>query len=211
MDSYYVDRIVLMLVREQRLALSLEPADRWTTLYGELMLRVEFPSVARDTGRAGRDQARDLCESVFRCDSTALPTDWTYGPSARHAIDRQPAAAPDAPFLSDVRLVPPDAMTGAAPRAVMRELYRAAPLGGMAPDPEKSAGVLWLPIAALQTLLRGARAADALGLAGVELRSAAGVELLDDNVIYLPAALGERMLPRIAAKYGERALFATSQ
>jgi hypothetical protein len=71
-----------------------------------------------------------------------------------------------------------------------------------------TAGALWLPLAALQTLVRGMRVTEALALEGVEARLAVDVALPEDGFIYLPADVGERMLPRIAAKYGERALFA---
>lgn len=209
MEDAPLDQIALMLVRERRLALALAPADRWTDLYGQRMLRLEFPSAAREIGCAARDQARDLSEALFGCGAMALPTDWTYGPSARHAVDRQLADTPDAPFLRFTRFAPPDEATGAAPRPISIALFRAAPLDEMAPDPRVSAGALWLPLAALQTLMRGARVEDALALAGVEARLAAGVALPSDGLIYLPADVGERMLPRIAAKYGERVLFAT--
>lgn len=207
MDDFPLDRIALMLIRQRRIALALAPEDRWPDLYGQRMLRLEFPSVIPRPGFAASEQALAICRDVFGCGASLVPTAWTYGPSPRHAIDRQPAAAPAAPFLRYSRLSPPEDAADHTPRPIAIALYRAAPADALAPDPRMTAGALWLPLAALRTLVRGVRVTEALALEGVKARLAARVALPEDGFIYLPADVGERMLPRIAAKYGERALF----
>lgn len=211
MDDISLDRVALMLIHERRMALALAPEDRWPDLYGQRMLRLEFPSAIPRPGIAAHEQALTLCLDVFGCGASLVPTVWTYGPSPRHAIDRQPAASPDAPFLRYARLSPPDSAAGHMPRPSAIALYRATPADALVPDPRMTAGALWLPLVALRALVRGVRVAEALALEGVEARLAAGVALPDDGFIYLPADVGERMLPRIAAKYGERALFAAPE
>lgn len=210
MDSSPIDRVGLMLVRERRIALALAPASQWADLYGTHMLRLEFPHVACTPDASAHEQALALSMAFYGRSATLLPTAWTYGPSPRHAIDRQPATSPTvAPFLRSVRMAPPDDAPGAAPRSITTMVFRATPDGEMAPNPQVTAGALWLPLAALRLLIRGVAVVEALSLAGVEMRLAEGVTLPSDGVIFLPADVGERMLSRIGAKYGEGALFAT--
>lgn len=209
MESTVGDRVALMLVEERRLALALAPMTDWRDLYGRRMLRLGFPSVVRASAVAASAQALALCESAFGCRATLLAADWVYGPSPRHAIDRRPVAGEaDAPFLRYERFLPPDDASDHAPRPISIALYRAVPVGALAPAAEVAAGALWLPLEALQSLMRGASAEEAWGLADVEARLASGVTMPDDAFVYLSADVGERLLPRIAAKYGERALFA---
>lgn len=208
MDNSTLDRVALMLVRERRIAMALAPASHWPDLYGLRMLRLEFPNVASTPGASPHAQALAMSAAVFGCGAALLPSAWTYGPSRRHAIDRQPSINPaNAPFLRTSRMAPSDNPATAAPHHISIEVFRAAPEGEFAPNPQATSGALWLPLAAIRSLTGGLAVAEALSLDGVEAHLAAGVSLPANGFVYLPADVGERMLSRIGAKYGESALF----
>jgi hypothetical protein len=202
--------VALLATRGQRLGLALAPQAQWRDLYGLLMLRLELPSAACPSGDDPQALALALGEAVYGRPATPLPTRWTYGPSPRHAVDRAPAADTErAPFLRFERMLPMERATGQPARLVAIEVYRAELMGDSVPDPQISAAILWLPIAALRQLVGGARVAELLALDGVTAERAQGTRLPDDGLVYLPSDYGERHLLRIAAKYGEGALFAT--
>ncbi len=164
-------------------------------------------------GASAHEQALALSMAFYGRSATLLPTAWTYGPSPRHAIDRQQSTNPaESPFLRTYRMAPPDDLdnpTSAAPHHITIEVFRATPDGrdgAQSSRPPRARCGCRLPRSA--RLIRGAAVAEALSLDGVEARLADGVTLPSDGFIFLPADVGERMLSRIGAKYGEGALFA---
>lgn len=208
MDNSTLEHVALMLVRERRIAMALAPASHWPDLYGLRMLRLEFPHLASKPGAHPHEQALALSVAVYGCGATLLPSVWTYGPSPRHAIDRQPSTHPtDAPFLHNNRKTPPENPADTAPQNITIEVFRAAPEGEFVPNPQMTAGALWLPLAAIRALTGGMAIAEALSLDGVEAHLAIGVTLPENGFVFLPSDVGERMLSRIGAKYGEGALF----
>lgn len=211
MHSATPAQVALLATREQRLGLALAPTASWHDLYGLRMLRLELPGATCSPTDDARATALALSLAVYGRPAQALPTRWTYGPSPRHAIDRIAAAEPEtAPFLRIERMLPAESETSAPPRRVTIEVYRAALMGEPLVHERATAGLVWLPVAALRRLVAGAPVGELLALPGVSMALAAGVSLPADGVVYLPSEYGERLLPRIAAKYGESALFATS-
>ena len=209
MQSVTPARVALLVTREQRLGLALAPPASWHDLYGLRMLRLELPCAACSATDDVRGTALALSLTVYGQPAQALPTRWTYGPSPRHAIDRIAASEPEtAPFLRVERMLPEESETGAPPRRITIEVYRAALTGEPLPNERATAGLVWLPIAALRQLVAGMPISELLALPGVSMALASAVTLPADGVVYLPSEYGERLLPRIAAKYGESALFA---
>lgn len=203
--------VALLAMRGQQLGLALEPQTRWRDLYGRQMARLELPSVPHAADAEPQAEALTRAHVVYGRAASPLPTRWTYGPSPRHAVDRSPASSPTtAPFLRFERMLPLDRETAQPPRLVAIEVYRAALAdGGVALSPQTVAAILWLPLAALRPLVSGVQLGDLLAMEGVESERAQGLRLSDDTLLYLPSDYGERHLLRIAAKYDERALFAT--
>ncbi len=208
MEAVRLEHVALMVTRERRLGLALAPETRWQDLYGLRMLRLEFPAAPYVPVGDAREQALTLGHTTYGRPATSLPTPWTYGPSQRHAVDRQPALDPaTAPFLRSTRMLPQDSGVRAAPRFVAFEVYRAELAGEPLLDPSVVAGVVWLSLAALRLATAGARVGDLLRQDGVFAHLADGVSLPEEGMVYVPAEYGERYLSRIAAKYGESALF----
>jgi hypothetical protein len=204
--------VALLALRSQRLALALAPQSRWHDLYGRQMARLEFPSVPHTADAEPQAEALALAQRVFGHAASPLPTRWTYGPSAQHAVDRSPATPATAPFLRFERMLPLDREQGQPLHLVAIEVYRAT-LTAISPDaldPQITAAILWLPQAALRPLVSGTLLDELRATEGVEIEYAHGPRLPDDALLYLPSDYGERHLLRIAAKYGERALFAAS-
>ncbi len=203
--------VALLAVRGQHVALALAPQTRWHDLYGRQMARLEFPSASHAADAEPQAEALALAQRVYGRAASPLPTRWTYGPSPRHAVDRSPAASPaTAPFLRFERMLPLDQEKGHPPHLVAIEVYRATLTDGADTlDPQTIAAILWLPLAALRPLVSGAPLDELRAMEGVEIEHAHGPRLPDDALLYLPSDYGERHLLRIAAKYGERALFAT--
>lgn len=211
MKTPRLDDIALLVIRERRLGLALAPQSAWQDRYGLRMLRLDAPGAAFAHGGDPLAQALALAPAVYGCAATPLPTRWTYGPSSRHAIDRAPAAPDEAsaPFLRVERMRPVDAEAEQAPRIGFIAVYRAALTGPTIPVPSRTSAILWLTATALGSLVRGALVGDLLQQDGVTMERARGVGLPDDALIYLPSDHGERTLLRIAAKYGDGALFAS--
>lgn len=208
MEIATLEQVALMVTRDHRLGLALAPETRWHDLYGLRMLRLEFPSAPYAPGGDAREQALTLSQTTYGRPAMPLPTPWTYGPSQRHAVDRQPAPDPaTAPFLRCTRMLPQAGEIRAAPQFIAIEVYRAELVGDPRLDPSLIAGVLWLPLAALRSITPGARVGDVLRQTGVQAQLADGVSLPEEGVLYLPADYGERYLLRLAAKYSESALF----
>lgn len=204
--------VALLAVRGQRLALTLAPQSRWHDLYGRQMARLEFPNAPHSVGAEPQAEALALAQRVYGRAASPLPTRWTYGPSARHAVDRSPATPSTAPFLRSERMLPLDREQGQPLHLVAIEVYRATltASGADALDPQITAATLWLPQAALRPLVSGAPLDELRATEGVEIEYAHGPRLPEDALLYLPSDYGERHLLRIAAKYGARALFAAS-
>ncbi len=210
MEAVELATVALLATQGQRLGLALAPQARWHNLYGLLMLRLELPNAAHTPGGEPQAEALALSHAIYGRPATPLPTRWTYGPSARHAVDRAPAANPaTAPFLRFERMAPLESASGAAPHLVAIEVYRAGLTGDLALDPQAVAAILWLPLDALRHVVAGARVGELLALDGVSAELARGAHLPDDGMLYLPSDYGERHLLRVAAKYGADAIFFT--
>jgi hypothetical protein len=202
--------VALLATRGQRLGLALAPQTRWRDLYGLLTLRLELPNAACLLGGDPQAVALALGHAVYGRSATPLLTRWTYGPSQQHAVDRAPAVdAATAPFLRFERMLPMERATGQPPRLVAIAVYRAALADAATLDPQTVAAILWLPIAALRQVVAGAHVGELLALEDVSAECAQGVRLPENGLVYLPSDYGERHLLRIAAKYGEGALFDT--
>jgi hypothetical protein len=212
MEPAELATVAFLAIRGQRFGLALAPQARWHDLYGRQMARLEFPGVPHVTGAAPSAEALALGFATYGRAASLLPTCWTYGPSPRHAVDRFPAA-PDAtaPFLRFERMLPMERTTGKPPRLVAFEVYRAALAESAAAlDPQMLAALVWLPLAALRHLVSGVRLGDLLAMDAVIVECAQSERLPEEALVYLPSDYGERHLLRIAAKYGESALFATA-
>lgn len=213
------DMVASLVVSAQgarRVCLTLAPRPRWHTLYGRVMIPLGLPGAALSAATSAGPHvdpfaaALALGRRVFGPAIDPLPGQWTYGPSARHAIDRSPATEAHAPFLRLARLLAPDTDAPQPPSPLIIAVYRArlARDAHAAISTEVARGALWCPVGALRALVRGAAVGDALALPGVSLTLAEGEPPPDDALLYLPSDYGERHLLRIAAKYGEGALFA---
>lgn len=191
--------LVALATRAERLALILGPSQPWAGTPGVRLAPLALPSALAETG-AGRDAALALGERALGLELEPVAPRWTYGPSARHAVDRAPVESASAPFLRYVRL---DVGAGGAsegPRRVTISVYLARARGiGVA-------GVVWLPLAALRAVVGGLWAPALRALEGVEF--APGTPITpDDTLVFTPAAAGERQFLRACAKYGDQILF----
>lgn len=196
----------LLVTHDQRLAFVLAPQPDWQIRYGVPLLPLSLPNCACPADADCRSLALALAPTVFGQEATSLPTQWIYGPSARHAIDRAAAASAD-PFLRFERVNPTTAMAHEAWDTQVFAVYRAQLAGSVALDAHVVAAVFWVSVAALRVLCGGERFADMVARPDVTVQMATGVSAPDDGVLYLPSEMGERSLMRIAAKYGEDVLF----
>jgi hypothetical protein len=135
---------------------------------------------------------------------------WTYGPSARHTLDREPATGSDAPFLRYERLDAPEEIPGGPlplPQRVTIRVYLAqARDAGAAGEVD----VIWLPLGALRAALSGLWLAALLAMDGVSLTSSSGEPSAlspENTLVFTPASAGERQILRACAKYGDAILF----
>lgn len=209
----------LVVARDGMLALIVAGRERWREANGYTFIPSELPAgdLAAETGANALPQVvATIARRWLGCDATLLPNDATYGPSARHAIDRVALAADEGasaplPLLYLERGMPLDALetagaqdSGDPPaftRVVVRA-YRAALVAEAQASAAETAGVLWLAPQALRVALRGVPLADLLAQRGVELQPVPHLPLPSDAFIFVPADNGERHLLRIAAKYG---------
>lgn len=210
----------LVVVRDGWLALVIGGRERWHDANGYTFVPADLP--AGDLGGEVTVEAlTQIIATIARrwlgCEAIPLPSDATYGPSERHAIDRLATAADDdtpLPLLHLERGMPLDEMMesegdadardqhGMPPfsRVVVRA-YRAALVAESQPGAE-TAGMLWLAPQALRVALRGVPLADLLAQPGVGWQPAPHVSLPGNAFIFVPADYGERHLLRIVAKYG---------
>ncbi len=196
----------LLVTHEQRLALLLASQSVWQTRYGAQLLPLALPSCACPNDADCRALAFALAPTCYGQEAIPLPTQWVYGPSARHAVDRVAATGAE-PFLRFERVSLSSDTSHAARETLVFAVYRARLAGKVSLDGRVAAAVLWVTVAALRSLIGGERVADVVARDDVTVQLAAGVSLPDDGMLYLPSDMGERSLARIAAKYGERALF----
>ncbi|HET9110923.1 MAG TPA: hypothetical protein VFN78_08880 [Ktedonobacterales bacterium] len=212
METAALASIALLAIRGQRLGLILPQPTAWRDLYGLRSARLELPATPHASGADPQEEALALSETFYGRAAPPLPTRWTYGSSPRHMVDRFPVAeaALATPFLRIERVAPPDADTGQAPRQTAIEVYRASLDGDATLDARKAGALLWLPVGALRQVAGGAPLSDLLAMEDMRVELPLGARLPDDALIYLPSEYGERFLLRIAAKYGEGALFAAS-
>lgn len=195
----------LLVIQDQRLALLLAPQPDWQTRYGVRLLSLGLPSCACPADADCRALALALAPSCYGQEAIPLQSQWMYGPSARHAIDRVGATSDD-PFLRFERVIPASDTAPAARETLVFAVYRARLAGSVALDARVASAVLWVSVTALRSLIGGERVADFVARADVIIQVAAGVSLPEDGLFFLPSDMGERSLARIAAKYGEGAL-----
>jgi len=204
--------LALLVIRERRLGLALAPQAAWSSLHGVQMARLEFPHIMVRRAAQRLDEpladALALGPAYYGAAATPTPTRWTYGPSQRHAIDRTPALPEGvAPFLRMERMTAQDDALGEPPCLLTTAVYRAELADDPTPHAQATAAILWLPSAALRTVALGLRIEKALRLDGVSATPALGVVLPAAAFLYMPCDYGERLLQRVAAKYGDVALF----
>ena len=212
METAELTTVALLAIRDQRLGLLLSPQSAWRDLYGLRSAHLELPAAPHAPDADPLTEALSLSAARFGCAASPLPSRWTYGSSLRHAVDRFPVpeTALATPFLRIERPVPSQDATSHAPRLTAIEVYRATLDGDAALDGETASALLWLPLSALRQVVGGTPLADLLKIDGVRTELPPGTRPPNDTFIYLPSDYGERFLLRIAAKYGERALFAAS-
>jgi hypothetical protein len=192
------DLLVALATRAERLALILGPPRPWAGTPGVRLAPLALPSALASPG-AGRDAALALGERALGIELEPVAPRWTYGPSARHAMDRAPALSAEAPFLCYERLDVGAEGASERPRRVTISVYLARARGIGA------AGVVWLPLAALRAALGGLWLPAFRALEGVEF-APWSASAPDETLIFTPAAAGERQLLRACAKFGDAIL-----
>lgn len=216
----------LVVARDGLLALTVGGRERWREANGYTFIPAELPAGELNDGAAG-DALPQTAAAIARrwlgCHAILLPNGATYGPSARHAIDRLALAtdhdaATPLPLLHLERGTPldesesqgdvgtRDQITQPPFSRVVVLAYRAALVAEAQPGAE-TAGALWLAPQALRVALRGVPLGDLLAQPGVvDWQPAPRLTVPDDAFIFVPADYGERHLLRIAAKYGPQKL-----
>ena len=196
-----------LLAVHGRFALVVGGEDRWRREPGCVFVPLELPG-----GVFPADTPPDVALAAIGARWLGRPlrliaATVTYGPSPTHAIDRLPPRDPPAPLLALERMAPGDPARGSGVRRVTVELFQAtADEGAVLAAQGASAGLLWLSWQAMRQVVRGAPLADLLARDDVSLEPRPGVALPPETLIYLTAEYGERLLLRVAAKYGAQAL-----
>ena len=200
--------VALALARRGKLALVLAGPDRWHESVSYVFMPAAFPGATLASDRDLAATLEALAVQTFGRPAQVISSRCVYGPSPAHAIDRL-ATGPDERIVPVLRLqrgTPLDASDGLGIRRVELSAYLArvdsevSAAGG-------AAGILWVTPAALRAVLRGMPFAEVVALPGVEWAPASTVALPEEGFVYVPADFGERHLVRIAAKYGQEALF----
>ena len=190
-----------------RFALLVGGEDRWRHDPGCLFVPVELPGGVFPLDTAPDAALAALGERWFGRPLRLVPASATYGPSAAHAIDRLPPHDLPAPLILLERLAPGDPAHGGGVRRVTVALFHATLDDDAAIAPNgPCAGLLLLSWQALRQVVRGLPLAELLARDDVSLQPRSGVALPAETLIYLTGEYGERMLLRVAAKYGARAL-----
>jgi hypothetical protein len=200
--------LALIATDRRRIALVLGTPDRWRSAGTYTLVPAEFPAAAVSHPLPTERDIATCARRLLGCSAHVLPAERIYGPSTHHRMDRLealPAERPR-PLLRLEREEPAEPPTQGARIAVQVRAYRVA-LEGTATPGAGTAGVLWLPLAALRAAMRGAPLAETLARPHVGWQPGVQATLPDDALLYVPADYGERHLLRLAAKYGEVALF----
>lgn len=211
--------VAALVTRDERLAMALGPARPWEGSPGCALAPLALPAMTVAPG-AGQAEALALGARVLGLDLEPVACPWTYGPSARHAMDRQRATASDAPLLRCERLdaseeapgeiEAPGSVSPRLPRRVTIRVYLARARGE---DAGGETDVIWLPLSALREARRGLWLAELLAMDGVTLTPASGTlsassaSSPENTLVFLPAGAGERQILRACAKYGDAILF----
>ena len=194
-------RVVLMIAGE----------SRWRRDPGYVFIPLELPGDPWPEGRSPEAAIAAIGRHWLGNPLHLLAADVTYGPSARHAIDRLPPRDAPAPLLYLERLAPADPERNEGVHRIAVTIYRATPDGPadiadtLEPRGE-CAGLLLLSWQALRQILRGLPLGDLLAREDVSVRLRPGISLPPEALVYLTAEYGERTLLRVTAKYGMQAL-----
>ena len=196
-----------------RFALVVAGEDRWRRDPGCVFVPVELPGGVFPPDTTPEVALAALGERWFGRPLRLVSARATYGPSAAHAIDRLPPHDPPAPLILLERMAPGNPERGGGVRRVTVALYHATPDRGEDEDEDAAiapygpcAGLLLLSWQALRQVVRGLPLADLLARDDVSLQPRPGVVLPAETLIYLTGEYGERLLLRVAAKYGAQAL-----
>ncbi|MFI5272748.1 MAG: hypothetical protein ACHQ4H_06910 [Ktedonobacterales bacterium] len=200
--------LALALARGRRLALVVSGRSRWQCATGYTLVPAELPGGIVEPDALPVEAAAALAVRHFNQPARVLSSRQLYGPSDAHTIDRLPAAAADdpLPLLRLERSAPLDAAATLTVRRIVVTVYRAR-LGGQPVPGDGAAGLLWLPLHALRLAMRGIALVELTQQVGAEWQPDRESTIPDNTLIYVPADYGERHLLRLAAKYGEQALF----
>ncbi|HEX6540130.1 MAG TPA: hypothetical protein VF040_00105 [Ktedonobacterales bacterium] len=205
-----------------RMLLILGGEDRWRHDPGCVFIPLELPGGVCPEDASPAAAIAAIGQRWLGCPLRLLPAEITYGRSAQHAIDRLPLQAAPAPLLALERFIPADdpergsglqrlsvevfcAARSVAASETDRETGGSDDTAGIEPQ-EGCSGALLLSWQALRQIVRGLPLADLLARDDVTLRLRPGITLPPEGLVYLTGEYGERMLLRVAAKYGVRAL-----
>ena len=208
-----------LLTARERFALVVGGEDRWRRDPGYAFVPLELPG-----GVFPADTAPEAALAAIGARWLGRPlrvrsASVTYGPSAAHAIDRLPPRDPPAPLILLERMAPGDPERESGVHRVTVEVFHAT-TEAMETETEAvtmdedagiepygpCAGLLLLSWQALRQVVRGLPLADLLARDDVYLQPRPGVTLPAEALIYLTGEYGERLLLRVAAKYGAQAL-----
>jgi hypothetical protein len=192
-----------------RVALVIGGESRWRRDPGCVLIPMELPGGDWPEGHSPEAAIAAVGQRWLGNPLHLLAADVTYGPSARHAIDRLPPHEAPAPLLYLERLAPADPERNEGVHRIAVAVYRAT-IDGSAVDTLKPrgecSGLLLLSWQALRQILRGLPLNDLLAREDVSVRLRPGVSLPSEALVYLTAEYGERTLLRVTAKYGMQAL-----
>lgn len=208
------DLVGVVAASDYRVLMVLGGRDRWRVAGGYTFLPLELPGGICPAGMDPANYAPDLARRWLGCEARVIACPASYGPSAKHRIDRLPMTEQPAPLLQVARLAPPAEDANAAEEGTMPHLgqmlvrtYLVRIEGEPRPAPE-SAGLLALPLAALRQAVRGMPLADLLALPKVGYvppEHADGANPAN-ALVYVTGEYGERHLLRAVAKYGSEVL-----
>lgn len=191
-----------------RVALVIGGESRWRRDPGCVFIPLELPGGPWPEGSSPEAAIATIGRHWLGAALHVLAAEATYGPSARHAIDRLPPRDAPAPLLYLERLAPADPERNEGVHRSAVAVYRALTEGAddtLEPCGE-CAGLLLLSWQALRQILRRLPLNDLLAREDVTVRLHPGVSLPPESLVYLTAEYGERTLLRVTAKYGMQAL-----
>lgn len=194
-----------------RVALVIGGESRWRRDPGCVLIPLELPGGAWPEGHSPEAAIAAIGQHWLGNPLHLLAADITYGPSARHAIDRLAPRDAPAPLLYLERLAPADPERNEGVHRIAVAVYRAsidgaANLADTLEPRGECAGLLLLSWQTLRQILRGLPLGDLLAREDVSVRLCPGVSLPPEALVYLTAEYGERTLLRVTAKYGLQAV-----